>query len=175
MLVSHRQSCRRTIVILSVLLLVSCTVPSAPHEQARSNYEKDVENELRALMQEYFATWNQVTCENWEPILRFYDYSGSGFISGRETTVMRYSGDAWPKWIAEGACSRTREEGVIDSLIVTVLSPDIATVSLTYHGTYYEPAGPRQARGTLLQVFTRTSSGWKTPVEMSTHLPLAPK
>lgn len=163
----------------SALLVGMVVLGCTPAQQAGGKLSPDEEaaiaDTLRAVMQEYVRAWSEITCENQDAVLKFFDWSGPGVIDNNETTATVYPGDAWPQLIREGACGRIREEATLDTLLIRVFSRDLASVSWTFRATYtLKDAPPRSARGAVLQVFRRTAEGWKTPVGMSTHQPLAP-
>jgi len=167
---------RRLLVLVSGLLLLGCSSGSQPTRGTLSMEEElAIADTIRGIIREYSAAWTQITCENQDAVLRFFDWSGPGLVDANETTVTEYAGDAWPNLVRDAACSRVREEAGIDSLLVRVLSRDIVTVSWTFHAAYIQKVGPpKLARGAVLQAFRRTADGWKTPVGMSTHQPVPP-
>jgi hypothetical protein len=137
-------------------------------------YEAALADTIRAVMQEYADSWSRISCEDISPIIRFFDTTGMGVIDGNETAVTLYPSDAFPDLIRAGACGRLKEIASLDSLLVRVLTPDIVTVSWTFRGEYHITADSvSRARGAVLQVFRRTPDGWKSPVGMSTHQPVA--
>jgi hypothetical protein len=121
----------------------------------------------------YVAGWSEITCENQDAVLRFFDYSDPGFTDAYETEVVHFAGDSLPRVIRAGACAQS-EVARMDSLIVRVLTQDVVTASWTYRTTYRaKDNSEKSVRGTVLQVFRRSPAGWKFPVAMSTHVPVA--
>lgn len=165
---------RRLPVTVCWLFAGGCTAtPPAVDQLLSPIEERAITDTIRAVMNEYSASWGKINCDNQDAALKFFDMSGPGVIDANETAVTQYPGDAFARRIRDGACSIDREEGRLDSLVVRVLSRDIVSVSWTFSATYYQKQGaPTLARGAVLQVFRRTRDGWKTPVGMSTHQPV---
>lgn len=124
----------------------------------------------RSLVHDYAAAFARVNCRDFQPLLKFFDFSGPGFLDVSESAATTYAGDAWPRVIREAVCSRDREELTVDSLVVRVHSRDLMSAAWTFRAMYFDTAGTvRSARGTALQMWHRTGEGWKTPIIMSTH------
>ncbi len=169
---------RRSLLVLGMAsVLAGCATEANSESDAMSPVEeRALADTLRAVMQDYATAWSRVSCDNQDAILRFFDWSGSGLIDASETTVTEYPGDAWPKLIKNAVCSNTGEKVQLGTVLVRVFTRDLASVSWTFQASYSQKAGPpKLARGAVLQVFRRTAKGWKTPVGMSTHQPLASK
>lgn len=157
------------------ILALGCGSAKQADEALSPEAQAAIADTIRGVMQAYVAAWSEISCENQDAILKFFDWSGPGLIDANETVATEYPGDAWPQVIREAACGRLHEEATLDTLFVRVFSRDVASVSWTFHATYtYRDAPPKTARGAVLQLFRRTEAGWKTPVGMSTHQPLAP-
>jgi len=162
----------RSVGVSMLLLAVGCGRPSAAPTLS-ADHEAALADSVRAMMLDFADSWSRVSCDDIAPIMRFFDTSGPGVIDGNETAVTLYPGDAFPRLIREGACSRLREVATLDSLLVRVLTPDVVSVSWTFHAEYQITADSlNRARGAVLQVFRRTPDGWKTPVGMGTHQPV---
>lgn len=159
---------------ISTLVVGMLALGCSPAPQADGGLSPEEEVAIAAtlngVMQEYVAAWSQISCDNQDAILKFFDWSGPGLIDSNETVATEYPGDAWPQLIREAACSRVREDATLDTLLIRVFSKDLASVSWTFRATYtLKDAPPKSVRGAVLQVFRRTPEGWKTPVGMSTH------
>lgn len=155
------------------ILALGCTPAPQSEEALTPAEEAAIADEIMGVMQEFVAAENQMTCDDQSAVLKFFDWSGPGLIDNNDSAATLYPGDAWPTLIREGACSREREEVTLDTLLVRVLSRNLASVSWTYHATHVlNDAPPEYSRGAVLQVFRRTADGWKSPVGMSSHLPV---
>ena len=154
------------------MLLAACDSPSS--QPAAAVDPAAISDTIRTVVKAFVDGWSKISCENQDAVLRFYDLSDPGFIDGNETSVVLFPGDSLPRTIKAFACQES-ESATLDSLLVRVLAPDVATASWTYHTTYRSTAGAsRSVRGTVLQVFKRSPAPWRFPVAMSTHVPISP-
>ena len=161
------------LLLVAGILALGCRPAPQPERALTPAEEAAITETMRGAMTEFVAAENQMTCEDQGAVLKFFDWSGPGLIDGNDSIATLYPGDAWPTLIREGACSREREEVTLETLLIRVLSRDLASVSWTYRATHIlRDAPPEYSRGAVLQVFRRTPNGWKSPVGMSTHLPV---
>lgn len=160
----------RILALLGLAAALSSCAPPRGSTALSQEAAAALSDTVRSVVRDYAATFAVVTCQDYLPLLKFFDYSGAGFVDVSETAATPYSGDAWPRVIREAVCSRDREELTVDSLLVRVHSPDLASAAWTFRATYFDTSGTvRSAKGTALQVWHRTEEGWKTPLIMSTH------
>jgi ketosteroid isomerase-like protein len=85
---------------------------------------------------------------------------------------MRTFSDAeWAEQIKGNVCSGSGSgESFVDAILVSVLSPDVATATMSYHAILQDAQGKTTNReGQIVRVFRRASGGWKIRVSMSTH------
>jgi hypothetical protein len=102
-------------------------------------------------------------------VLRFFDWSGPGLLEVSETDIALYPGQTWPRYIRSLACARS-ETIAVDSLLVRLFGPDVASVAWTFVASYGDTSGTtHRGRGTVLQVWHRTPEGWRAPVGMGAH------
>lgn len=114
-------------------------------------------------------SWAQVTCDNLAPALQHFDGSGAGMVYGSEHMFGAFSDREWADSVRQGVCARPAAS-VVDSLLVSVLSRDVATASMRYHATVRDSGGGGWS-GLILRVYWRTPNGWKVRVGMSSHVP----
>jgi ketosteroid isomerase-like protein len=162
---------RRLAVLCLGAGLASCDASRRSDELSEAQVAA-LSDTVRSIVRDYAAAFATVNCQDFQPLLEFFDYSGSGFLDVSESTATAFSGEAWPQVIRDAVCSRDREELTVDSLLVRVHSPDVVSTAWTFRATYVDTSGTvRDATGTALQVWHRTADGWKTPVIMSSHRP----
>lgn len=159
-------------VAVLALVAVGCRTANTSSQTLTSAQEAALADTIGRLTRATIDSWAVATCENPEPALKFFDYSAPGLVYGDGSTIDLYAGNAWPDAIRQGQCEQSDERGGVDSLLVRVLSRDVATVSHIYHTSVKDKSGvPRSWQGAALRVWVRTADGWKVRVGMSTHIP----
>lgn len=121
------------------------------------------------------ASWSLVTCDNLTAVLKFWDGSPPGLVHSHEDAFRIYSDAEWAEQVRNWVCSARGKSGdgksIVDSILVSVLSPEIATATMLYHAVGHDSTGvEKRHHGQILRVFRRTPSGWKIRVSMSTHI-----
>lgn len=154
-----------------VLVATACTRPPALAERPMPAEEVEaiagtVESTARASE----AAWKAVSCDNLAPVLQYWDGSSPGLVHSSERGTRVFSDSQWADYVRGNVCSSGSGESVVDSVVVAVVSPDVATAFMDYHGVLTSPDGTTTKRsGKILRVFRRTSAGWKIRASMSTH------
>lgn len=127
--------------------------------------------EVEAVARASEASWKSVTCEDLSPALRYWDGSPPGLVHSSEGVMRTFSDAEWAEQIKGNVCAGSGSgESFVDSILVSVLSPDVATATMSYHAILQDAQGKTTNRdGQILRVFRRASGGWKIRVSMSTH------
>jgi hypothetical protein len=159
----------RAVVLSVVLTAVGCTRQLQAGAPFSSVHQTALADSLATVLREYASSWDKASCDNPTPVLRFFDWSGSGLLEVSETAIKLFPDSTWPRYIKSLACARS-EKITVDSLVVRVFSPDVASVAWTFVATYGENNGKTHSgRGTVLQVWHRTPGGWRAAVGMGAH------
>jgi hypothetical protein len=159
----------RVLALSAVLAAVGCTPPPQAGAPLSAVHEAALADSIATVLREYASSWQRASCDNPAPVLRFFDWSGSGQLEVSETAITLFPDSTWPRYIKSLACARS-EKITVDSLVVRVFGPDVASVAWTFVATYGESNGrTHRGRGTVLQVWHRTPGGWRAPVGMGAH------
>jgi hypothetical protein len=160
---------RRAVALSVVWTALACTPPPRPEAPLSAVHEAALADSIATVLREYASSWERASCDNPAPVLRFFDWSGSGQLEVSETAITLFPDSTWPRYITSLACARS-ENITVDSLVVRVFSPDVASVAWTFVATYGESNGrTHRGRGTVLQVWHRTPGGWRASVGMGAH------
>jgi hypothetical protein len=122
------------------------------------------------------ASWSLVACNNLTPALQYWDGSPPGLVHSHEDAFKVYTDATWADQVKRWVCAARGKTGsgksIVDTILVSALSHEIATASMLYHAVGYDSTGvERSHHGQILRVFHRTNDGWKIRVSMSTHIP----
>ena len=128
-------------VTVLALLAVGCRGANTSNQALTSAQEAALADTIGRLTRATVESWAVATCEDPDPALKFFDYSAPGLVYGDESTIHLYAGNEWPDAIRQGQCEQSDERGGVDSLLVSVLSRDFATVSHIYHTTVKDKSG----------------------------------
>jgi len=165
---------RWILVALVLLPFGGCTSRPVMEVPALSSGEiRSIAGEVEAAARASEASWKEVTCENLAPVLRFWDGSPPGLVHSSEGVMKTFSDVEWADQIRSNVCAGSGSgggESFVDSILVSVLSPEVATATMSYHAVLRDREGrTTDRRGQILRVFRRTPAGWKIRVSMSTH------
>ena len=163
---------RWLMAMMSFSVLTGCAPKKSASGMLSAAHEAALADSVEGVLRQYASSWERATCDNADAVLRFFDWSDPGQLDISETDIALYSGDSWPRYIQSLACARS-EAITVDSIVVRVFGPDVASVAWTFVATYGDTSGvAHQGRGTVLQVWHRTSEGWRSSVGMGAHQPM---
>jgi len=170
----------RQIVVasLTVLTCAACASQATPEALPLSAEQvKAIAEEVETVARASEASWKSVTCEDLSPALQYWDGSPPGLVHSHEEVMRTFSDTEWAAQIKGNVCSSGGSgESFVDSILVSVLSNDVATATMSYHAILKDTQGKATNReGQILRVFRRTPGGWKIRVSMSTHSDLQKK
>ena len=159
----------RAVALSVVWTAAGCAPPPQAVAPFSAVHQAALADSIATVLREYASSWERASCDNPAPVLRFFDWSGSGQLEVSETAITLFPDSTWPRYIKSLACARS-EKITVDSLVVRVFGPDVASVAWTFVATYGESNGrTHRGRGTVLQVWHRTPEGWRVPVGMGAH------
>ena len=158
--------------MMSFSAMTGCAPEKSAPETLSAAHEAALADSVEGVLRQYASSWERASCDNVAPVLRFFDWSDPGQLEVSETDIALYSGDTWPRYIQSLACARS-EAITVDTVVVRVFGPEVASVAWTFVATYGDTSGAtHRGRGTVLQVWHRTSEGWRASVGMGAHQPL---
>lgn len=133
-------------------------------------HEAALADSVSALARASEASWKLVSCADVRPAVAYWDGSPPGLVHAHEGTLATFSDSAWAKQIRSSVCASGSGESLVDTVVVSIVSPDVVTATMRYHAVLRDSAGTTTHReGQILRVFRRTPDGWKIRVSMSTH------
>jgi hypothetical protein len=136
-------------------------------QAAKLKVMTDVTNAVRA----FFAGMATATCDNVEPVARF---AKDGTVYVLEDEVVSLSLADYEEGVKSLTCGWTKQEGSVDSVVVTPLAPDAATSAWTYHETRTQKDGAIiRSKGAVLQTWINDGESWKIAATKSSERKLA--
>lgn len=138
-------------------------------EAAKQKVTADVTNAVR----EFFAGMAKATCDNVEPVARF---AKDGTVYVLEDEIVRLSSADYEEGVKSLTCNWTKQEGGVDSVVVSPLALDAATSAWTYHETRTQKDGVViRSKGAVLQTWIHDGKSWKIAATKSSERKLAPE
>lgn len=162
---------RIQVSLLLAFVAIGCARPPASAGRSMSADEiKAIAGEVESTARASEAAWKGVSCDNLAPVLQYWDGSSPGLVHSSERGTRTFSDSEWADYVRGNVCSAGTGESVVDSVVVSVVSSDVATAIMNYHAVLKDADGMTTERsGKILRVFRRTSAGWKIRASMSTH------
>lgn len=104
-------------------------------------------------------------------MFKFIGYvEGAGLLAS-DTVITSMTEADIKKLIAKNVCSRRSMNGRVDSLIVQVLTADVAMAAWTFDETKVDSAGvTERLKGSVLHSWLRTPAGWQATAWMDAHV-----
>jgi len=100
----------------------------------------------------------------------------AGYVDGAalfasDTIVTTLTRAEVEKLTARNVCSRRSMSGRVDSIIVQVLTADVAMAAWTFDETKVDSAGvSKRVKGSVLHSWLRTPAGWQATAWMDAHM-----
>lgn len=166
--------CSRWIIgVVFLILLPGCRTseqrtPLTPGERSA------ITDTVRTLVHQYVSAGNSPTiCSNPAPILRRFGFVEGTLLYASGITIGAFSRPDVEGLVKKNACSRRSLSARVDSLIVQVLSRDVAIAAWTFDEIKVDSLGrSERVKGTVLHSWVRGPDGWSATAWMDTHVPV---
>lgn len=157
----HRPS-----VTLAIVLLAGACSPLSPATQLTEPEREAIADSIRAGVYAFAAAQenHEGLCEDRSSILEHFTYPNGGMLDASGTTPVFHTR---AEWEATGLptsywCGIESLEFRIDSVVVHVLTRDVAMASYPHFFSRVEKSGDRyEARGNIFEAWIRTEEGWR--------------
>lgn len=153
-------------------VLAGCAGAPPSRAPLTANERMAIADTVRRLVHQYVAIGNAPTlCGDPSPMFKFFGYvDGAGLIAS-DTIVTTMTQAEIEKLVAKNVCSRRSMSGRADSVIVQVLTADVAMAAWTFDETKVDSAGvSERVKGSVLHSWLRTPAGWQATAWMDAHV-----
>lgn len=163
----------RTLASAIVLFLIACDSRGGVNDDTLSTSHREaLEDSIAVLARDSEAAWAAVNCQDLSPVLRYWGNEAHGIVHASENVMRHFSDQEWEANIRSNVCRSGSGPSTVDSLLVAILSADVATATMRYHADVKDSTGRiRRHHGQILRVWQRAATGWRIRSSMSTHLP----
>lgn len=123
--------------------------------------------EVTAVIHGYMAGYTKARCDDGTPVSRFVS---DGTIVVTASKIVAVPLAQTEKEVRDMACTWTRHSGVVDSVVVDVLSRDVAVAAWLYHDEVTLKTGEiKHYKGSALMTLVRSLDGWKIAATMAAN------
>jgi hypothetical protein len=152
--------------LLGCIALIGCTKADPPHSRpAPDDFRQIVEREVKATIHDYMAGFSAAKCTDVSTVSKFVR---DGMIFVTEGNVFTIPLPEYEQGLRDRVCSWRSHTGVVDSVAVDPLTPDIAVAAWLYHDEVTLNSGEsRRYKGSVLMTLVRSVDGWKISSTMS--------
>lgn len=132
-------------------------------------FGRQVEQEVTAAVHAFFEGFNTATCENGTSV--------SGLVTNptifvEETEIHRTTVAEFEQGVRGLACSWTKHDGGVDTVVVEAHAPNVATAAWTFHDIVTRKDGSISSdRGAVLQTWVKVDGHWRVAATKSSEVP----
>lgn len=166
--------CSRSIIgIVCLALLPGCNT-SEPATPLTPGERSAITDTVRTLVHQYVSLGNSPTiCSNPTPMLKLIGFVEGTSLYASGSTIGIFSRPDVEGMVKQSACSRRSLSGRVDSVIVQVLSRDVAIAAWTFDETKVDSLGrSERIKGAVLHSWLRGPDGWSATAWMDSHVPV---
>ena len=151
--------------------MLGCQSPPAATSVPSPAERAAIADTLRVAAREYDAIQKPGLCADLAPFTRRFAYPDSQYLSVHDTVAHFITRAEWEATLHNAFCGLRQLDGTVDTVVVQVLSRDIAMVGRTFDETETDTAGHRShIKGSVLQSWIRTPAGWAVTGDMAAHV-----
>lgn len=157
---------RHLILLISVGTTLACSEGPAEEFELTDSHRVAIADTIRGRVYAFAEAQenHERLCEDPSEVRDYFTYPDGRMLLASDTTL---SFTTQSEWEANGLpvsywCSIESLELRIDSVVVHVLTPDVAVASWPHHFARVMKTGERdEARSNIFETFLRTETGWK--------------
>lgn len=152
-------------------LVVGCQSPPDATSVLSPAERAAIADTLRVAAREYGAIQKPGLCADLTPFTRRFAYPDSQYLSVHDTVAHFITRTEWETTLHGAFCSLRQLDAKVDTVVVQVLSRDIAMVGWTFDETETDTLGTKShVKGSVLQSWMRTPAGWAVTGDMAAHV-----
>lgn len=154
--------------LFGCLAMVGCThAVRQPSQQVTDASRSIVEREVAAVIHSYMAGYTAARCDDVTPVSRLVR---DGMMYVTASKVVRVPLAETERETRDMVCGWVSHSGIVDSVTVDVLSPDVAVAGWLYHDQVKLKSGEiKRYKGSALMTLVRSVDGWKIVATMAAN------